>query len=332
MFTRLLVPLDGSPLAESALPHAAAVASPGAEVTLVQVLVPEGDAPPVDPLEWRLRRDAAALYLERTGEALTKLGLHVFTIVADGLAAERILAIAREQATEVIVLTSHGAGGFSSWNLNSVAFKVAQRAGSSLLVVRAYRPPRGWGDAGWSPERYERILVPLDGSLRGEHVLPAVRRLVVRHDAALELAHVVAVPDVIERLPGAEPAHRGDSAFELARRYLDEVAQESAFKGVVAAHVLHDQDEYAALEDLVEQRNVDLVVLSAHGHSGRRRRAHGNLTTTFVLHGATTLLILQDLPWDDLLPSAPERSAGISESPTLRTPSQHPVIGDAELA
>lgn len=326
MFTRLLVPLDGSPLAESALAHAAALARPDASITLVNVLVPEAGAPPVDPLEWRLRRDAAGLYLDRVADTLRSLlGMTVSTVVAEGNAAERILALAREHDVELIVMASHGAGGPSPWNVNSVAFKVALRAGVSLLLVRGYRPAASWGEVDWNPQHYRRILVPLDGSLRGEHVIPAVSRLLGRHVAQLELAHVVAVPEAIERYPGMERAEddAGDEARERAQRYLDEIGRDCGAQAGVTVHVLRNHDEFSILEDLVDQQQVDLVVLSAHGHSARRRRVHGSLTTSFLLHGATSLLILQDLPWHELQPGAAEQAVGTPDPPMMRAPGGH---------
>ena len=323
MFTRLLVPLDGSPLAESALAHAAAVARPDARITLLQVLEPDAGAGPVDPLEWRLRRDAASLYLERVAEGLRAAsGATVTTLVAEGAAAERILSVARQSDAEVIVLSSHGAGGPSAWNVGSVGVKVAARAGASLLLVRGYRQGTPWGESGWRPERYARVLVPLDGSLRGEHVIPAANRLATRHGARLELVHVVDVPGVIERsCDDVAEEEAEEDATEPGRRYLEEVRAECGPDASVATHVLCHADLFSTLEDLIDQLHVDLVLLSAHGHSARRR-THGTLPTNFILHGGTPVLILQDLPWDELRPSAAEVASGLTEAPAPRSPAQ----------
>jgi nucleotide-binding universal stress UspA family protein len=324
LFTHVLVPLDGSPLAESALPHAAALARSGVQVTLLQVLEPEAGAAPADPLDWRLRRDAALFYLQRvTDEFVGSVPARVSAVVAEGRAADQILAVARREGADIIVMSSHGAGGLSPWDLNSVAFKVAQRAGVSLLLVRGYQRAPWLEEREWRAVEYQRILVPLDGSVRGEHVIPAVNRL-AGPEAHLDLAHVVPIPSAIERFgpsPPREGERDGNRRVEQAHRYLDAIGRECA--GSVAStthHVLRDRDTCTALEALIEQRQVDLVVISAHGHSARRQQTHGSLTSHFVLHGATSLLIVQDLPWAELQPSAAERAVGVVEQPVFRTP------------
>ena len=312
VFARVLVPLDGSTLAVGVLAHVAALAQADADMVLLRVIEPLESGEAVDPLEWRLRRDVAQAYLDQVAlDWREHTSLQLRTMVLEGDPAEKILETARETDAQLVALSSHGAGGLNAWNLNSVAFKVAQRAGTSILVVRSYRINESDIGAVAEEERYRRILVPLDGSLRSEHVLPAADRLACRQGATVLLAHVVMHPRSIQRLGAAGTSDLQDRALVKgtmqAQRYLDELA-----KGIAAhteVHVLLNHDPAAALHQLVDDSDVDLVIISAHGHSGERTWPHGSLATSFVLHGGTALLVLQDVAWEALDPSKAELAA-----------------------
>ena len=324
MFTRILAPLDGSALAERALGHIAALVQPDAEVTLLRVIEP-GATNLIDPLEWRLRRAEAQAYLDGAAEALQQMTCaQPDTLVLEGRAADRILEAARDTESQLLVLSSHGQGGLNPWNLNSVASKVVHRAGASLLLVRSYRAPAAPEGTEGKPERYSRILVPMDGSLRAEHVLPTANALAERHGAVLVLAHVVTLPRAIQRMPSA-----GESAALLERARADHSAQAQHYLDQMAAglavatetRVVESHDAAAALHRLAVDEQADLVLLSAHGHSAQRFWPYGSLAMSFMLYGMTPLLVLQDIPWDALEPSGAELAARNVTAPILRTSS-----------
>lgn len=322
MFERVLAPLDGSVLASGVLTHVARIAPPGSETMLLQVLEGNVETPLNDPLEWRMRRDVAEVYLGHIARRLLEeMGLQSVTRVEEGSAADRILEVAREWACSLIALDSHGAGGLNAWNLNSVAFKVAQRSGASLLLVRGYRVSQDAAqDAPLAPETYHRILVPMDGSLRAEHVLGAADAIAAGVGATLVLAHVVQPPRYIHRRRGSRIEATVDRAIDQfvveAQTYLDEIA--SGLQADTEVRVLRNQDPAAALHQLAAEEGVDLVLVSAHGHSGQRYWPLGSLATSFLLYGTTTLLVLQDVPWEDLLPSQAEVSASRPPAPGQR--------------
>lgn len=323
MFTRVLAPLDGSALAARALAHIAAVVQPeAAEVTLLRVVEAGGDTALVDPLEWRLRRNEAQAYLDGVAESLAPvIAARPETLVLEGRAPERILEAAQETGCQLLILSSHGAGGLNAWNLNSVAFKVADRIGASLLLVRSYRTPAASESAEVLPEQYLRILVPLDGSLRAEHVLPTANALAERHGAVLVLTHVVTLPRAIQRMPSAgedaalQERARANHALQ-AERYLAQIA--AGLGAATETRVLENHDAAAALHRLAVEEQIDLVLLSAHGHSGQRYWPYGSLATSFMLHGTTPLLVLQDIPWDVLEPSGAEMAARNTFTPAIR--------------
>jgi nucleotide-binding universal stress UspA family protein len=197
------------------------------------------------------------------------------------------------------VFTSHGRGGLTGWNMSSVASKIAVRAATSLLVVRPSLASVSQYEGALQPADYRRIVVPLDGSQRAEHVLPLASSLAERHGAELVLLHVVAKPELIQRMPLT------DDEVELvdkvvarnqrqANDYFAQLGSQLAVRPTT--EVLVEADVAGAVHQYVNDRAVDLVVLSAHGHTGRRQWTFGSLVTTFLTHGTTSLLILQDMP------------------------------------
>jgi nucleotide-binding universal stress UspA family protein len=144
MFSPILVPLDGSSLAESVLPHVKALAQLNdSQVILVRVLDQyEGcdDSESVDPLDWQIRKAEAWTYLEQVATRLVESGLQVQIEILEGNAAERIVEYVQLNDISLIVLSSHGQSGLTGWNVSSVVQKVILRARISMMIVRAYVP------------------------------------------------------------------------------------------------------------------------------------------------------------------------------------------------
>lgn len=302
MLERILVPLDGSALAEVVLPHAVAFSETfGARITLLQV-VQRGFSsdmmPAVDPLEWQLRRAEAQAYLEEVSARLVEAGAQAEPVVLEGQAAERIVEYAREVEADLILLSSHGRGGLSPWNISSVVQKVILRAFRPTLIVRAYEAV---GEL--TGLRYEKILVPLDGSQRAELALPLATALARQHDALMILAHVVSRPEV----PRHTPLSREEAALvdrlternrEEAARYLDELRPQLSSN--VQTRLLVRDNAAVALHELVAAEDIDLVVLSAHGYSGESQWPYGSVALNIIVYGTKPLLIVQDLSEEEV--------------------------------
>jgi nucleotide-binding universal stress UspA family protein len=149
MYKKIVVPLDGSDLAEAALPHARAIAErAGAELLLLRVAVsPLYIESPVDPtfsavmVESALNmQKEAEQYLERIATPLRETGLSVTTRVHDGgTAAETILDEAKQFGADLIVMSTHGRSGISRWLIGSVADKVVHGAQIPVLLIRSHQ-------------------------------------------------------------------------------------------------------------------------------------------------------------------------------------------------
>ena len=318
MFKRILVPLDESALAECVLPHAAALAHAfQAQVTLLHVL-DRGSTPDqilqVDPFDWHLRWAEMEAYLERVCNNLNEAGVETDTVLLEGRAAAGMIDYARQHDFDLIVLSSHGQSGLSRWNVSSVVQKVILRAYKSIMVVRAYE--EAGGDV-LAAIRYGRILVPLDGSWRAECTLPIATNLARYHQAELLLAHVVARPQVFNRLPPP------DEVIDLVERIVDhnqtraadylEQLQSTLPVPSQTRLLTSNNNVMNVLHELVEEENVDLVLLCAHGRSCKGRWPYGSVVSDFITNGATPLLIFQDLSVGEIALSRAEVAAQVEQ-------------------
>jgi nucleotide-binding universal stress UspA family protein len=143
MYTRVLVPLDGSELAEAILPFVEQVAGPlHAEVVLLRVIEPlspaelVASAGVVAPDTFALRDMDAKHYLSEVERRLSKKGLRIRTRVALGPPAEEILAAAQAISADLIAMATHGRGGLGRLLFGSVAEAVLHAAAVPVLLIR----------------------------------------------------------------------------------------------------------------------------------------------------------------------------------------------------
>jgi nucleotide-binding universal stress UspA family protein len=143
-FARILVPLDGSDLAEEALSIAVQLAEKfNSHVILLRVLdIPMPEMPSPYPEE-RWTHEAmqytyrqAQIYLDERMQVLVDKGLSARIVLREESPAEEILLVASTEKVDLIVMTSHGMGGASLWPSGSVAAKVMQMSPCPVLLVR----------------------------------------------------------------------------------------------------------------------------------------------------------------------------------------------------
>ncbi len=259
MFDNILVPVDRSDLAECVLPHAVAVARAfQSQVTLLTVLE-RGTRLDytygVDPLAWRIRKAETESYLRSLSDRLQKTGLPLERRTLEGDAAEQIIDFAHNNGVNLIILSSHGQSGLTGWNVGSVVQKIVMRARTSIMIVRAYQRR----SADLAALRYQRLLVPMDGSHRAEWVWPLATTLARAEGAEILLAHVVKPPEMPRRLPPtAEDTELADRVVkrnqEEARRYVDELRSWMPTSVSVRGCVLVGDHVPATLHQLADDR------------------------------------------------------------------------------
>jgi nucleotide-binding universal stress UspA family protein len=272
MFEHLLVPLDGSRLAEAALPAAARLAQLlDARVTLIHIVEQNppqeihGERHLADP-------DQADAYLEEVaGRAFppsVKVECHVHTDEVRNVAAS-LNQHAEELAPDLIVMCTHGRGGLRSWLWGSIAQQVIGRGTTPILLIQ----PEGRGE---SPEFVcRRLLVPLDGNPEHEQGLPVAIELARSCTADI---HLMTVVHTLGTLPRKQ-APTGlllPSATSLVLD-MDEEGAEALLRGKVAEFSSADLpmtvevsrgDPAAAIVRTAQRVQADIIVLGTHGRAG----------------------------------------------------------------
>jgi nucleotide-binding universal stress UspA family protein len=295
MVKQLLVPLDGSTLAECVLPHTIAFARAfQSQVTLLRVVAAPPPGTPVDPFDWQLQKAEAEAYLDGIAARLQTAGVPTEAVVAEGQPATSIINAIPHHQIDLVVLSSHGASGLADWSMGTVAQKLLLRSHVSSLLVRPYQPIK----AEQTDLRYQRLLVPLDGSRRAECVLPFATSLATYYKAQLVLAHVFHHPEMPGPLPLTADDHRLAAQMmarnrEAVTKYLEQL--KAQLPAATEVRLLTCEDVAAGLHELALSEQVDLVILSAHGHTCGNRWSYGSVITNIMLYGTTPLLIVQDL-------------------------------------
>ena len=312
MFKRILLPLDSSKLAECVLPHLVAIAricEP--EVQLLRVSEPFGVTARlrmIDPVDWQIRKAEAESYLSGIAARLQNAGLRVSTHLYDGRPAEQIIEVAHSWNADLILMSSHGQSGISPWNVSSVVQQVILRAHRSLMIIRAYQHVT----AELTGLRYRKIFLPLDGSQRAEMPLMLAESLARAHGSEILAAHIVRQPE----LPRRTFASQEDLLLvnQLTRRnraealkYLDDL--KSRIDITIQTKLEVSPSISRSLHQIADENDVDLTILCAHGYSGDTRWPYGSVGLGFIVYGSTPLLILQDLPTNEIEPTQAEIAA-----------------------
>jgi nucleotide-binding universal stress UspA family protein len=283
MTKRVLVPLDGSPLAERILRYAAWLAgAAGAPMELLRVVelpMPiDGEAAYGDYLSriQALARDEAEAAMERTRRELASTGAAVSATVLDSDGspiAEQIGREAERLPDTVVAVSTHGRTGLGRWLLGSVTDKLLQVTRVPLFVVR---PPERDAGPAWRPST---ILVPLDGSPIAEQALPYAVELAQASSLRVHLVRVVA---------------DGDDDVREATRQLEAAASEvaPAMPGGVTMDVLRG-DPAGALVAEAKVVADNLIVMTTHGHGGLQRWLVGSVTDRVVRYSRDPVLVIR---------------------------------------
>jgi nucleotide-binding universal stress UspA family protein len=303
VLNHILVPLDGSTLAECVLPHVTAIAPvTHARITLLHVLQQTqngGGTPAVDPVDWHLKKQNAEKYLEGIVNRFSEAGiLGVEPVILEGSPAGSVIDFARGNNVDLIALSTHGHSGLSGWNVSGVVQKILLRSYKSTLLVRAYMP----SSTGTTKIRYKRLFVGMDCSARSEYVLPLAINLAQFYKSQLILETVIEKPRTINRMPVSPEFEELSNRFveqnqQAASHYFKQLLAQFSTKTLkIKTHISVGNNAIAVLHDMAEESNADMVLLAAHGETGERRWPYGSVTTSFIAYGNTSLLIMQDLP------------------------------------
>jgi nucleotide-binding universal stress UspA family protein len=290
MYDKILVPLDGSELAEIALPYAEELAGIlGSEVILIQVSESTEDK----------HYHTHELYMEKMVEDTKQRvqryvdkPVKVESVHLIGHAAEQIVDYADKEKIELIVMATHGRSGIRRWFLGDVAAKVVRATERPVALIRAKdtRPEMR------QKRLLNKALVTLDGSKLSEAVIPYIGELASKLKVEVILYRVVASTYFVYSVPG-DAVERPYSPEDMqmiimkAQGYLETAGAELRDKGI---NVRYEVGFGIAAEEIIrfaEEIQADMVAMSTHGHSGVTRWALGS-TADKVLHAGNTPVLL----------------------------------------
>ena len=296
MFKHLLVPLDGSKLAEACLPAAVALCKAlNASVMLLHII--EKDASPEIHGDRHLtNEDDACKYLDQVARDFfppeVKVETHVHTEEVSDI-TRSIVEHTGEYAPDLIVMCTHGAGGLREVVVGSIAQQVIGRAHTPILLVKA-------GEAGAVAfTGIKSILAPLDGEPEHEQCLPAAMDLAQHFGASLNLMTVVPTLGTLagERaasgwmLPGATRAIL-DIDEQTAVEYLERVAARPRTTGVKIVTFVRRGDPLQQIIQAAQSQNIDLIVLATHGKGGMKAFWAGSVAPKVVIESRLPLLLV----------------------------------------
>jgi nucleotide-binding universal stress UspA family protein len=288
MWQKILVPLDGSDLAESALPYAEELAIAfNSEVVLAHVSE-SGES------EYQHMQQ---LYIEELTGQMKKRFKKVSPVVLSGKPAEEILSYVEKNGIGLAIMTSHGRSGKTDWTAGSVATKVLHDIKVPMLLVKVTKPPKKVT----KKRLLTRILLPLDGSEAGEAAVFSVGELMSRLELEVILFGVVPTGQHIRSVGGLDFILYPEQQLEIfkkeASEYLDKVYRRlKRRKGEVRVELkVSDKAGDIAKEiiNYAQEKKVSLIAISSHGHSGIERWVFGSTANKVVQDSKTSVLLVR---------------------------------------
>lgn len=302
MLRNILVPVDGSELAERALPIACDIARrAGGAVHVVRAHVPlavvgataEGAIFSQDMLaaDDALRQRSQGYVDEVATKYAAEWGLTISPVAEVGSPAGLITDVADRIDADLIVMTTHGHGGFTPDWLGSVADSVIRHSHRPVLALPANDAHLG------EPFTPRRILVTLDGSKRAIAILPIARDLAIAFGASIELIRVVApyVPgDVLATFEADRPDPFGvDAETVHAKTALEDAGRELERAGIKVTHLVRlDLSPTRALLDHVKETDPDCLAIATQGR-GVSRIFLGSVADKLIRSARRPVLVLR---------------------------------------
>jgi nucleotide-binding universal stress UspA family protein len=277
MYNKLVVPLDGSPLAEVALPYAEEIAGKlDSDIILLTVLSSEENE------EYHRHYKYISKMVDTTRRQVDKYlheqgndGIEVGAATRVGNAAEGILDYVNNGVKNLIVMATHGNSGISRWAVGSVADKVVRATSRQpLLLIRA----KGAHPDVRAKRILKKALVPLDGSGESETVIPYISELALNLQMELTLLRVI--PKTNHVLGSTE-------------EYLQEQSQHFEKKGISTRYEVRVGSPADQIIDLADELACDLVAMSTRGQTAINLWSLGSVAQKVLLGGNSPLLLIR---------------------------------------
>lgn len=250
-FNKIVVPLDGSSLAEQSIATARAFArayKAELEIICVEHKEDENNIHMTDA-ERIANRTELQTYIGLVSKLIGDDGLRVKTHYRYGEPSAQIDAVAKETNADLIIMTTRGKFEFGQLITTSMTQRVVQKSSVPTLLIR---PTNNWRSR---RSEFKRILVALDGSEASEKVLPYIRAFANQFDSKVQL---FSVPE------GSE----SEDYNEKIQHYLDDIATTLKEEGMNIDTVVTGSGPARTILSVSEEEKVDLIMMSSHGRGG----------------------------------------------------------------
>jgi nucleotide-binding universal stress UspA family protein len=286
MWKKILVPLDGSDLAELALPYAKELAG-AFNSELILLYVSEADDEHLHMHQ---------LYLEKLAGQMKKMVKRVSPVVISGKPVEEIVKYTEKSDIRLIVMASHGRSGIIPWATGGIASKVIDAIGVPLLLIKESKRRRKVKEK----HLISRILLPLDGSEAGEAAITRAKELKSRLEAEVILLGVVPTGQHIRTVGGLDyilfPEQEIEAYRAEAREYLEKVYKRlKRGKGELKVEIRLGEVTKEIL-DFAREKRVNLIAISSHGHSGMTKWVFGSAAQKIMQDSPIPVLVVKATP------------------------------------
>ncbi len=283
-YRRVLVPLDGSELAERAIPYAKTIAlNTGSELMLFTVTPAPSE---------KLDRPMNA-YLELNAKELQSQGIKASIAIAYGNVADELIGFADKSNIDLIIISTHGHSGIKRWVLGSVALKVLYGTCTPVLLIksRAHKI---------SKVEFKKILVPLDGSPFSEASIPYVKELAKGAGGEIILLRVSEPPVLpADRSPAIKPSweeYRDILMAEIQRQaeeYLEGIKANLGKSGIkVRSQAILGKAAESILQ-IAQKEDINLIAMTTQGRTGISRWVYGSVASRIVEESLQTVLLIR---------------------------------------
>jgi nucleotide-binding universal stress UspA family protein len=300
-----MVPVDGSPFSEQALPTAISLAeASGAQVHIVHVhQLPLGDVmtPGGAQLDGMVDRELRNVEIRRLStlaeEWSRSRGSVVRAFSLDGLVVDALTDHADKYGVDMIVMTTHGRGGLSRAWLGSVADRLVRTVRAPVLLRRPHSATGSQGSTrsvAGSSSMPAHMLIPLDGSRLAETIIDEAAGIARLSRASFTLLKVVPPPIHTSNSAALDLQMAVDASRQDADDYLNECAHTLRARGFdVRTRVMLQSNVAAAIVEEATESGCDMIAMATHGRSGFSRLALGSVADKVLRSATIPLLVMK---------------------------------------
>ncbi|OGN99695.1 MAG: hypothetical protein A2Y90_04820 [Chloroflexi bacterium RBG_13_52_12] len=277
MYTKVVVPLDCSPLAEVALPYAEEIAGKmSSDIILLTVLSSEDPGEYQNHLKYsRKMINITKLQVKKYLKDPQNPGININAATRTGNPAEGILDYTDKGHPCLLVMATHGRSGLSRWAVGSIADKVVRATSKQpLLLVRA----KGAHPDVRAKRILKKALVPLDGSYISESVIPYISEIARNLEMELTLLRVIP---------------RTENNFTDVETYLRGWCRRLAEEDVSAGYEVRVGSPAEQIIDYADEIATDLVAMTTHGETTINMWSLGSVAQKILLGGNSPLFLVK---------------------------------------